>query len=296
MKNAPVSVNLSEYIPKKQDSENLRKLLTELEMHKLLERLHLEPLAGIDSENTQEEAPELQIVGYPAIQNSKLPVAYRLTDGVNFGSEQMLSVCVQNQLFVTEDENLIFDFLESDLQKITDDAKPHYHYVLCHGRKLKNVMFDAAVAGYLLNPSAADYSVQALCTQLHVPYYQDELQNHADLQALEKLSEKALHQLEKDNMLVLFNEMELPLTRVLASMEHTGVLVDIQGIQEFGRELKKKINDVQKQIYDLAGETFNIASPKQLGAILFEKLGLPVKKKTKTGYSTDAEVLEEIQR
>ena len=298
VKNAPVSVKLSDYLPKEQDSENLRKLLTELEMYKLLERLHLEPLAGIDTETAeevQENAPSLQKVEYPVIENSKIPVAYRLTAGESFGSEKMLSVCVQNQLFVTEDENLILHFLESDLQKITDDAKPHYHYAFEHGRKLRNIMFDASVAGYLLNPSASDYSVQALCAQLHAPYYQEELQEYADLYALQKLAEKALHQLEKDDMLALFHEIELPLTRVLASMEYEGVLVDIQGIQEFGRKLTSRIAEIQKQIYELAGESFNIASPKQLGAILFEKLQLPVKKKTKTGYSTNAEVLEELR-
>lgn len=297
VKNAPVSKNLSDYVPAKQDSENLRRLLTELEMYKLLERLHLEPLASLDTEaeEIQESAPELKTVSYEEIQNFHAPVAYQLTEGENFGSEKCLKLCVQNQLFTTEDENLIFDFLESDLQKVTDDAKAHYHYALNHHRELKNIIFDASVAGYLLNPSASDYSVSALCAQLHVPYFKEELQNQADLQALEKLSQKAFKQLEHDEMLNLYNEIELPLTRVLASMEYEGVLVDMQGIQEFGRNLTKRISEMQKQIYELAGEVFNIASPKQLGVILFEKLNLPVKKKTKTGYSTNAEVLEELR-
>ncbi|MBR7084326.1 MAG: DNA polymerase I [Oscillospiraceae bacterium] len=297
VKNAPVSKKLSDYVPAKQDSENLRRLLTELEMYKLLERLHLEPLASLntDAEEMQESAPELTTVSYEVIQNSNVPVAYQLTEGENFGSEKCLKICVQNQVFCTEEENLILEFLESALLKMTDDAKEHYHYALEHHRTLKNVIFDASVAGYLLNPSASDYSVSALCAQLHVPYFPEELNNQADLQALEKLSQKALQQLEKDEMLNLYNEIELPLTRVLASMEHEGILVDIQGIQEFGRTLTAKISSTQKKIYELAGEVFNIASPKQLGVILFEKLNLPVKKKTKTGYSTNAEVLEELR-
>lgn len=297
VKNAPVSKKLSDYVPAKQESENLRRLLTELEMYKLLERLHLEPLASLqtDAEEMQESAPELKTVSYEVIQNLNMPVAYQLTEGENFGSEKCLKLCVQNQVFTTEDENFILEFLESDLQKVTDDAKAHYHYALNHHRELKNLVFDASVAGYLLNPSASDYSVSALCAQLHVPYFKEELQNQADLQALEKLSQKAFKQLEHDEMLNLYNEIELPLTRVLASMEYEGVLVDIQGIQEFGRNLTKRISEMQKQIYELAGEVFNIASPKQLGVILFEKLELPVKKKTKTGYSTNAEVLEELR-
>lgn len=298
VKNAPVSLNLSDYIPEQQDSENLRRLLTELEMYKLLERLHLEPLAGIDTDSETESsdsAPELQFVDYQVIQKASQPVAYQLSDGESFGSEKKLSVCVQNQIFITEDETVILDFLESDLAKLTDDAKMHYHYAFAHGRKLNHLIFDAAVAGYLLNPSASDYSVSALCAQLHVSCFSEELQQNANLYALQKLSEKALQQLEKDSMLELFQQIELPLTRVLASMEYAGVLVDIQGIQEFGRNLTKRISEMQKQIYELAGETFNIASPKQLGVILFEKLQLPVKKKTKTGYSTNAEVLEELR-
>jgi len=297
VKNAPVSLNLQDYIPKKQDSESLRKLLTELEMFKLLERLNLTPLANADSDEElpAESAPELKTVEFSVIQETRTPVAYQLTEGTGFGTEKQLTLCIENQISVTEDTEQILDFLESDLPKITDDAKAHYHFAFSHGRKLNHLVFDATVCGYLLNPSASDYSVPALCARLKTPCYQDELHEYANLQALQALYEKGLKRLEAEEMLPLWTEIELPLTRVLASMEHEGILVDVPGIQAFGGELKKKINDVQKQIYELAGENFNIASPKQLGAILFEKLGLPVKKKTKTGYSTDAEVLEELR-
>src|SRR5699024_10541706 len=90
-------------------------------------------------------------------------------------------------------------------------------------------------------------------------------------------------------------ELEMPLALILGDMEHTGVLVDKSKLEEMGTDLKQRLNDLEKEIHDLAGETFNLNSPKQLGPILFEKLGLPVIKKTKTGYSTAADVLEQLE-
>ena len=93
----------------------------------------------------------------------------------------------------------------------------------------------------------------------------------------------------------LFNEIEMPLIEVLAHMEHTGVLVDKNKLDELGNEFEDEINKLIEQIYELATVEFNINSPKQLGEILFDKLELPVVKKTKTGYSTDVEVLESLR-
>ena len=104
-----------------------------------------------------------------------------------------------------------------------------------------------------------------------------------------------IDKLEADGMTALWRDVELPLTRVLASMEHAGVLVDPDGIRAFGDKLTGRIAELQSHIYELAGQEFNIGSPKQIGEILFDKLGLPAKKKTKTGYSTNAEVLEELR-
>ncbi len=294
VKNAPISIQLEEYIPGKQDTDALRRLLTELEMYQLLTRLNLSPLSE-EPEELILNPPVMQMIGYSEIQKSESPVSYRLIDIAGFGEKKQLSICIGNQLFITDETDQILDFLESDLAKITDDAKQHYYYAFSHGRKLNHVIFDAAVCGYLLNPSEKSYSVPDLCRQLKLPYYQEDLQEHADLYALAGLYEKGLNRLKSENMLDLWEKIELPLTRVLASMEYTGVLIDQEGIRDFGRELDSQILNLQKQIYEIAGEIFNIASPKQLGVILFEKLKLPVSKKTKTGYSTSAEVLEELR-
>src|SRR5699024_3108453 len=102
-------------------------------------------------------------------------------------------------------------------------------------------------------------------------------------------------ELEKNEQLSLFTDLELPLSCVLAEMEYTGVKVDTAQLQEMRLQLAERLKEIETKIYNLAGEEFNINSPKQLGVILFEKLGLPVIKKTKTGYSTAADVLEKLQ-
>lgn len=286
IKNAPVSVNLQDYIPKKQDSENLRKILTELELNQLLKRLQLQPLDMQEENITKTQTPEL-VYSDKIIKHSDKPVSYIF-------SGQELIICIDNLIIKTQDKSEILDFLESDIAKITDNAKPHYRYMLANHRKLNNLIFDAEICGYLLNPSATDYSISALCKKLNVFYF-EELENLAPVQALAEIYQKGIQQLEQDNLLTLWKDIELPLIRVLASMEHVGVLVDIQGIQKFGEMLAKKISETQEKIYAYAGEKFNISSPKQLGVILYEKLKLPVLKKTKTGYSTNAEVLEELR-
>ncbi|MBE6849523.1 MAG: DNA polymerase I [Ruminococcus sp.] len=289
---APVSTDFGEYLPKPQKTDELRRILTELEMYKILERLSLSPLGSGEpaaaAVQERQEAPELSEIPYSVekIAAMEEPVPYLLCDGV-------LTICNGTEIYRTQEISEILGFFASDKAKATDDAKPHYHFACEHGGTLCNIVFDASVCGYLLNPSASDYSVAALCAQLGVPYF-EELSENAAVQALSVLPQKGIAQLTEDGILPLWTDIELPLTRVLASMEHAGVLVDKDGIRAFGEGLSEKISELQTQIYEYAGEEFNISSPKQLGTILFETLGLPAKKKTKSGYSTNAEVLEEL--
>ena len=294
VRDAPVSTNLSDYLPKPQETDKLRALLTELEMYKILERLGLTPLGATAPAKPQEKAvpaecPKLSEQPWDAAAVEALlqPVCYTLFD-------KALTVSAGEQIFKTAEERDILAFLASDVQKATDDAKADYHYALDRGAALHGIVFDAAVCGYLLNPSATDYSTAAVCAVLGTPYYEN-LGEYADVQALSALYAAGVKKLEEDGMFPLWRDIELPLTRVLASMEHEGVLVDPDGIRAFGDKLTGRIAELQSHIYELAGQEFNIGSPKQLGEILFDKLGLPAKKKTKTGYSTNAEVLEELR-
>ena len=287
------TTDLQAYLPKPQDADTLRRILTELELYKLLDRLGLEPLGGEESPLADAEAAPAEKLSAPELTEAAwaLPAgdavcAYLLGDG-------KLTVLTGTQVMQTAEESEILAFLSSDLPKLTDDAKPHYRYALSHGTQLRGIVFDAAICGYLLNPSATDYSTAAVCAVLNVHRF-DELGAYADLQALQSMYEAGIARLESEGMLPLWRDIELPLTDVLASMEHTGVLVDQDGIRRFGESLNGRIDELAAEIYEIAGEEFNISSPKQLGVILFEKLGLPAKKKTKSGWSTNAEVLEEL--
>lgn len=181
------------------------------------------------------------------------------------------------------------------------------------GIHLKGVDFDALLAAYLLDPTESNLSLSGLTGKYSLPGVKTDEEVFGkgakfrlpELAALsDHLGRKAMaiarivpvlrEELEKSEMHSLFYELELPLAGVLAEMELRGIALDAEGLKAFGVELAGKLDAIMTRIYTLAGVEFNINSPKQLGEILFEKLGLPAWKKTKTGYSTDAEVLERL--
>lgn len=181
------------------------------------------------------------------------------------------------------------------------------------GIELKGVDFDVLLAAYLLDPTESNLSLSGLSAKYSLPGLKADEEVFGkgakfrlpDLAALsDHLGRKAMatarlvpalaEELEKGEMHRLFYELEQPLAGVLAEMELRGIAVDAEGLKALGSELVNKLDTIMSSIYKLAGVEFNINSPKQLGEILFEKLGLPAWKKTKTGYSTDAEVLEKL--
>ncbi|HCL49482.1 MAG TPA: DNA polymerase I, partial [Clostridiaceae bacterium] len=168
------------------------------------------------------------------------------------------------------------------------------------GIELKNLNFDGEIASYLLNPSESKYDMLNLLNQYSgintSGIDADDKNGIAALyvQKLDDIKRNMLTEINKHGMNELFEKIEMPLIEVLSSMECLGFKVDAQILHDIGFELSEEIDKLTGEIYDIAGSEFNINSPKQLGVILFEKLNLPVIKKTKTGYSTDAEVLEEL--
>ena len=158
--------------------------------------------------------------------------------------------------------------------------------------------FDAIVAAYLLNPLKNDYDFMDVAREqldILIDVKADDLQKslyeaYAAYASYECLTKK----LEDTGMKKLFDEIEMPLVFTLYDMEKNGVKVEAEALKIYGEQLGNKIVEVEKQIYELTGENFNINSPKQLGVILFEKMGLPHGKKTKTGYSTSADILEKL--
>ena len=193
---------------------------------------------------------------------------------------------------------LLKPWLESSkVMVLTDDAKKLYASLLPLGIRLRALVFDSTLAAYLLNPESKDLSVAGLALQyfdVTLPAEPAEERMYGLLKGIYVLSDHMLERLKEEQLLNLYVQIELPLAELLSSMEYEGVRIDTAYLEELGRELSGRIDKLAEKLYDAAGEQFNLNSSKQLGVVLFEKMGLPVVKRTKTGYSTDAEVLDTL--
>ena len=208
---------------------------------------------------------------------------------------------------------LLTALFAADIRKVGHHIKDTMRALLERGVDPKGYIFDTALAAYLLDATAGSYDLQ----RLFVAYFNEELPKPAQLEqdAFAPLGDTsaawaAMHsyssavaalydilpgRLREMDMTELYETVELPLCAVLARMEQRGFLVDGKALAAFGRDMADRIADLEGRIYDRAGESFNINSPKQLGTVLFEKMQLPHGKKTKTGWSTNADVLEKLR-
>ncbi|KEI06549.1 DNA polymerase I [Clostridium botulinum C] len=188
-------------------------------------------------------------------------------------------------------------FEDKNIKKISHDIKNVYVVLRKYDIDAKNFIFDTKIASYLLEPSKSDYILREIILEklsINIDDSDEEFKIK-ETYCIKEIYEKLQKEIKEANMEELFYNVELPLTKVLASMECEGFKVDKDRLTEIGEKFKAEIKMLEKEIHKLAGEDFNIKSPKQLGKILFEKLDLPVIKKTKTGYSTNAEVLEKLK-
>ncbi len=200
-------------------------------------------------------------------------------------------------------------FTEEDLQFMGHDVKILFNFLCARGYPTPEAIFDSLLAAYILDPGRSDFSLPRLAdefTGTDIPVVenrgkgkeQDPLEMTRvmalEARSLFDLREAMERELLNKELLDLYEEVELPLTIVLSEMERQGVRIDRRRLESLSREIHSKIENLRSEIFDMAGEEFNLNSPQQLSYILFEKLQLPVIKKTKTGYSTDARVLEEL--
>lgn len=215
------------------------------------------------------------------------------------GGEVLLKQVQEGDLFVQD----LVELLESPNPKLTFDSKSLYHWTIRRGCAFRNIRDDLLLSAYLLSVNSSEYTVEGLCAGYHTgrtaegtealdPEHKKLVEDCVNLLPLHETLRELIAQSGQEKLL---HEIELPLSEVLASMEICGMEVDVQALKEYGKMLDERIAEYQSLIYQLAGESFNINSPKQLGEVLFEHLGLPARKKTKTGYSTSAEVLESLR-
>ena len=273
VKNVPLKINIQDLVQKPMDTENIRKMLKELEMYKLLEKLEISP----ENENTaKRNYDNIQIEKPEEKPFEKMPENPEYADFLFDGSS--LSVIIENTVYKTDNTEKILEFFESSVPKRTFSAKKCFRFAIENNSSFNNMIFDAELAGYLLEASSSEYTIENLCSAYEP-----------------SLCSSLYDMLREQDSLELLEKIEIPFTEVLASMEYYGIKVDADGVRKFGDMLKDETEGIEEQIYFMAGEKFNIQSPKQLGVILFEKMNLPFSKKTKTGYSTSAEVLEQLR-
>ena len=331
---APVDTDMQAYAMRAADTAGLAQLLTRLEFFKQLEKLGLDGQAPTPALEANLPV-RVNVVGEAALDGlldkikaqGELPLLPVYREGAIAAFCVAADGVVASVLADTPAFDRLLELIEDpSVKKYTHDAKALHGGMLRLSRRAQNIAFDTLLAGYLLNPLSSGYALSRLCQeygvalpelsgapeQTPVPEEQAQLSFETledapaeapvvsadDLRLAAALpgAVKALGaEIAAQGQEKLLGEMEIPLAGVLADMERIGFLVDGPAIAEFGRVLQTRIDDVQRQITEAVGYSFNLNSPKQLGKALFEDLGLPAKKKTKSGYSTNAEVLESLR-
>ena len=285
--NAPIDFEPKDAIIHPLNRLELYQLFTRLEFVRLIDKY------GLRGAEQEAQKVEKKVVSLPRV--SQLPqfgegyALYIAPDG-SIGVAWHEGVCVVTpmeaqylDLFLTQSGNAICHDLKTTLHRLDDVNLPHADFV-----------FDTALAAYDLNPSQTDYPVSKLAINF-LGVSVDDTDAAACAQALYNLRPALDAELERQEMKKLYYELELPLCPVLYRMEKAGVAIDRQQLEQFGVMLAERIAACEKLIFSYSAEPFNINSTRQLGELLFEKLGLPPVKKTKTGYSTNADVLEKLK-
>ncbi len=290
----PINKDLESYKTTARDTKQLSALMTRLEFFKLMENMGVAPhLASVKGETS------VTIKPFKVINHSEFKANGTIDIIADFASSK-LAFCSDNTVTVFSLNNDIpTDILENNgIAKRVYDYKNLYKFLLPLNIEIKNVTFDSMLAGYLASPSASSYEIERLAQEYSaaMPEIKGETDDLIKTAVLHSaVCDKLFKELEDKNQLSLLRDIEIPLAAVLGSMEHEGFLIDAKGISNYGDQLGEQINKLQSEIFALVGYEFNLNSPMQLGVALFEKLGLPAKKKTKKGYSTSAEVLEELR-
>ena len=307
-RNTPIEFNAEECVfDGFENNGELYEILKRLELNSIIKKLDL---SGGDNVKENEDIFKdfsYQVGDKNMISGDKVTVVLDF-DGDNISSA---AVGAGNNAVVLNEQDDIKELLEDDsIAKVMFDVKEAI--VKLNGRiDIKNISDDTAIAAYLVDPAKNEYTIEKLASEYFGTVIEKpevkQLSLLDDVEtdrseylakcavALGVLNERIGDKIKENGQEKLYNEVELPLVTVLAHLEINGFLVDDNQLKEFADKLGEKIDALTNEIYMLAGEEFNINSPKQLGVILFEKLELKPVKKTKTGYATNADVLEKLR-
>lgn len=311
MTNVPIDFDLDE-IKSKDDynKDQLKALFTKLQMKSILDKLS----------NGEEEEPEIEVKITNIEESKELDALLKNIKGevyINFTylNKEKYSTLEIDKIFINYDgKNYSISF--KDLVKEENNTKLFKEFfeneeILKNGYSIKNALtalrklgievkglaFDCELAAYLIDSSKGEYNLLSLINNYlsKFPNIKEGEEELVGISFMKDLTLVLKKKIEEEKMKELMYDMELPLETVLSSMESIGFKVNKDILDELSIKFKRELEETQKEIFELADEEFNINSPKQLGKILFEKLDLPVIKKTKTGYSTNAEVLEKLK-
>ena len=332
--NSPIEENLEEFKLEEWNNEEVLKLFKELNFNRYIERFHLTEGISEEPEEQEEkfEIKEISIEELKSKINQEL--FYKFSTIEENKDEYIIKNKIDKIYAYFKDENTVYfsNILgkENILKEIFEDGnikkygyKTSTDYLLLKqlGITTKGIVYDAEIAVYDLDPSNMKYKMEDVAYQYldfsieeyikglgikkeeQINLFEENSKsneyentlNALNAYLIQKLYEKTIKEIKNLNEMDLFNNIEMPLVEVLAEMQYEGIKIEKDKLESFGVELKQNIDELTKEIYDLSGQEFNINSTKQLGEILFEKLKLPVVKKTKTGYSTDVDVLEKLK-
>ena len=285
----PIDTDINHYLVNCTQPDEASRMMAKLELFSLIDKFKLKEIDSVEETPKEKKKYSLNEKNTIDLSGKEL---YIYSNSKSKGDIDYLYIIEENEIIKTNDIDTV---LKSENKKYVYSSKELFAYADKTGFEIKNLVFDVTLASYLLNPNSSSYDIDKLNGEYEVETYDGEdefLCNIAPMVDLCNILEKKI---DECNQKKLLEEIEIPLSNVLARMENLGFAVDKQGIEDFGKMLKENIENLKSEIYNSVGREFNINSPKQLGVALFEDLALPCKKKTKSGYSTSADVLESLK-
>lgn len=324
--NAPICDNLEEAKVIEWDKPKVTEIFRNLNFNRFLDRFNLVENSNVKKEEIKIEVKEEKIENLnikdelifyletkESSDESKIIKKDIIGIGIYINAGNIIYISLKEKTDILK----LKEIFESDkIKKIGYNIKETYVLLKECGITLNGIYYDAEIASYILNPTNTKHNIKEIAMQYLELNLDELIPKKEDVQlnmfeqaknvsnkeeigvyvyALQKLYEQTIRQIKEEGTEKLFNEIEMPLVKVLGEMQFNGMMVEKEKLEEFGKNLKERLDTIKKDIYNLAEEEFNINSTQQLGKILFEKLKLTQPKKNKRGYATDVETLEKIK-